>query len=456
MNGRPNPVRRICEIPKIEGNCHLGRPYKTRTYVLILKFEQFDDNRYSMWSTDFTSNVQIDSELGEDEKEFTVLKTDDNKVLRIVVYDDKVRDILETYNQAHPSYALQVPERGSTRNEMQVDDKLMIFGMTLSWREYRGIFEPWAYDLEIVEWEYLDDAGRKAVSSLYKNILKKKHYIKALDPKLVKDVISEEFLRTVSVNDDDDDDDELSEMSLYEDDLVDQSITHVTQAQARQNVIIDDVVYSIEQDLTQDQIGNVNTTQEMGHKRINSVPDFNDGGAKRSKQGSSSSDENNFYDAQTQNKGVVRTSNASSTSDNASGVFTTICELNKLDQHTIDNKTYNVVCDILHASPCDKEWFSFKSYEVNPLTEDLELSHTQLQTIEFIITDPAKPDNYELDQGEYLSIYLDGPQVVKLNKASCVTRKLLNFAWDKTHDDSILRLKLRKVQRETVVWTVEW
>ena len=108
-------MRRICEIPKIEGNCHLGRPYKTRTYVLILKFEQFDDNRYSMWSTDFTSNVQIDSELGEDEKEFTVLKTDDNKVLRIVVYDDKVRDILETYNQAHPSYALQVPERGSTK-----------------------------------------------------------------------------------------------------------------------------------------------------------------------------------------------------------------------------------------------------------------------------------------------------------------------------------------------------
>lgn len=105
-------MRRICEIPKIEGNCHLGRPYKTRTYVLILKFEQFDDNRYSMWSTDFTSNVQIDSELGEDEKEFTVLKTDDNKVLRIVVYDDKVRDILEHIIRLIPHMHCKYPKGG--------------------------------------------------------------------------------------------------------------------------------------------------------------------------------------------------------------------------------------------------------------------------------------------------------------------------------------------------------
>lgn len=490
MGKSHNPVKKIWEIPEIEGDFPRGSkfPYRTKTFVLVLRVMPLNNKRCVIEATDFTANNQISDEIGEDEKDYRFLKVDENKVLRIIGYRDKFLNLCRLYETAFPDNKIDLAENNPDGGFLRVlDDKLLIMSLTLKWREYNGKLEPYAYDPDVVEWDCLEEHEKPVVSALYKKILKRKQYIKSLEG-LEKVIIPEEFTKNVS---NDDDDDDISEMSLFEDDLVEQSLVELAQvSQVYQygNNEVDDsamdhnhIANSIERDLSRDQngvggyspllhaprsvievpisfeSGNLDgrqKSQETRHKRAKSELEFQEA-AKRSKQESSTPDENETRDDQTQNNNVVGTKRISSAKSSGDGLFFRIDELNKLD-NTVDGKTYNVVCEILHATPSDKEWFSYKPYEVNPLTQEKELSHTRLQGIEFIITDAAKPNNHELLEGEYLSIYLDGDQVLALTKTNCVTRKLLNFAWDNTHDDAIMILKLCKVQREVVVWTVQW
>ncbi|KAI5953092.1 hypothetical protein CANMA_005007 [Candida margitis] len=490
MDKPRHPIKKICQIPEIQNDRlrATGGQYRTKTFLLVLRIIPFDKNRCIIEATDFTSNHQISEEIGEDEKEYKYLRLDENKVLRAVAFNDKVQSLNSAYKEAFPPHTLSIPDVDDDRDSSVVlDDRLLILGMTLKWRTFRGIFEPYVYDPDIVEWEYLTEYEKPVVSDLYKKILKKRQYIKALNG-LEKVIIPQQFINNMLQDDDDD----VSQMTSFDEESDEEAVVElVHESQTRQDdAIASDInnaaessgraVYSIERDLSQEKRGNDNNSElargfdkftevlnsnnggstkneqissDFGHKRAISGLGYEEA-AKRSRQDPSSPDENDFCDPQPQTSSVKKAKDSQRAELDNDEEFTTISKLIKLN-NTVDNKVYAVICEVLHATPTDKELLSYKSCEVNPLTGEMELSHTRLQGIEFIVTDVAKPKNYELQEGEYLSIYLDGEQVLALSQSSGATKRLLNFAWDNARDDTIITLNLRKVQREALVWTIQ-
>ena len=447
MSGLELPVKKVSQIPTIHGQYIREKlQYRTKTFCLVLRVFPVDETRCKVDVTDFTAHVQISDEVDENEKEYRFLKTDENKVLRVISFKDKIQMLAQKYENLYPGQKVNLPKEDDFFL-MVLDDKLMVVSMTMWWREYRGILEPYTYDPDIVEYEYLEANEKKVVDDLYKKILKKREYIKELDG-LEKVIIPADVLNKMTYDDDD-----ISEMSLFEDDddLSGEEESNSTEPESIQNcgsnnvslVLVPESV--IEVPNSSESIKN----QDKRHKRVKSDAEVQEI-QKRTKQDSSGPDENGFYEAPSENNSAV---NVATPRDGI--IYSTVSGLNKLNS-TIDNTIYMVVCEIIHATPSNKELFTFKSYEVNPVTEEIELSHTRLQGIEFIIIDPGKSSNLLLQEGEYSSIYLDGDQVLALSKSNSEAKQLLDFAWDKKKDCTVLKLNLLKVQRHVVQWTIVW
>ncbi|KAG5421715.1 hypothetical protein I9W82_000807 [Candida metapsilosis] len=450
MSGLELPVKKVSQIPTIYGQYIRDKlQYRTKTFCLVLRVFPVDEARCRVDVTDFTAHVQISDEVGENEKEYRFLKTDENKVLRVISFKDKIQMLAQKYEDLYPGQKVNLPKAEEDEMFSKIlDDKLMVVSMTMWWREYRGILEPYTYDPDIVEYDYLQAHEKKVVDDLYKKILKKREYIKALNG-LEKVIIPADVLNKVTYDDDDD----ISEMSSFEDDdeLSGEEESTSIGSQSNQNYGANNLSSAC---VSESVIGVPNSSesfknQDKRHKRVKSDAEVQEI-PKRTKQGSSSADENGFYDVASENNSAV---NVTTPRDGIT--YSTVSGLNKLNS-TIDNTIYMVYCEIIHATPSNKELFTYKSYEVNPVTEEIELSHTRLQGIEFIITDPGKSSNSLLQEEEYSSIYLDGDQVLALSKSNSEAKQLLDFAWDKKKDCTVLKLKVLKVQRHVVQWTVVW
>ena len=73
----------------------------------------------------------------------------------------------EQYNLAEEYY--------SASGVLDVHDKLLVVKMTLRTRLYQGFYEPYSYDQEIVDYEYLGNKDRLVVDDLFRNIVSVKN-----------------------------------------------------------------------------------------------------------------------------------------------------------------------------------------------------------------------------------------------------------------------------------------
>ena len=199
-------TKRLKDIPIINGDFprgwrkrYYGDCYKTRGYYLLLYVESQHNNKsiLNFYVTDFTSHRQCTTEEQSDERSHAtnLFNLKRSQVLKLIVHRDKLGDISESYQHAHPSCKLDLVKTfyDSFETHFFIEEELIIFGVTTKWRTYGGVLEPYTYDFEVVNYEELLDDDRLVVEDLYKNILKYTNFVNKRDIEIQENEEEEEI-----------------------------------------------------------------------------------------------------------------------------------------------------------------------------------------------------------------------------------------------------------------------
>ncbi|KAI5953575.1 hypothetical protein KGF54_002947 [Candida jiufengensis] len=474
---KQNETKKFCEIPPIDGNTILGSDEicKTKCYFLVLQILPTNKKFSKFEVTDFTSNVQLNDEIGKDEKNYRYLCTDDNKVLEIVVHQDKLDPISGWYEEEFPGLKLNLAQDVRDNNgQVFVDDKVLIMAMTLRWREYHGKLEPYTYDPEVIKWEpeNMTEKDQQVVIDLYRNILQQRDYVQTLQNKAsnrLQKIIPAEFYQQFYIN------------KNYSYKSVQKNTNDTGKANENSNTVYqptEEVDKSSKQNEEQSQVKNEDEEQTQVKNEINT-----------SQAGVSNSvkvepiisttilpveyDEDIFDNLSSSDENLPTSSTASqpaqprleekasvnmaeqkldseeeeeelpitemetpthkrSSSEqsqlqsqpnkrhrqNVPGGFISIQDLNDANylKLEIDNKVYKILCQIIGTKPEDLALVCGKELVKNKITKKMELGDPIIAGLSLLIAEPNLPSGSELYENDFLEIELTDQDVLKLFK----------------------------------------
>ncbi|CAK9438718.1 uncharacterized protein LODBEIA_P29420 [Lodderomyces beijingensis] len=178
--------------------------YKTRSYFLLLSIEpipRFSDT-VSFYVTDFTSHSQCCREDRHHERSEEALNLNlrMDQVVRLIVHEDHLDTLSDQYQAAFDGCKLNLKKmwQGNRKQGLNVEDKVIIFGVTCQWRSFENKLEPYTFDFNIVEYDELQEKKQQVTGDLYRNILKQTKFVQ-LNAELINKVIPKDFVKSPSI-----------------------------------------------------------------------------------------------------------------------------------------------------------------------------------------------------------------------------------------------------------------
>lgn len=372
---------------------------------LVVRFYPSRRDYIGMDVTDFTSHPRV---CQNQEYYNGGLLLARNELLTIPVKIEALKRIQVSYPGIFGEQYNLAEEYYSASGVLDVHDKLLVVKMTLRTRLYQGFYEPYSYDQEIVDYEYLGNKDRLVVDDLFRNIVSRKEYfskVSHLAPRLM----PAKFLISTGHS---------SEVS--------------------------------------DKVQHLNAISSVPDTKIKSPP--------HNSQYIHPPDPNTISSSPTQNlvpdieHGDFDFCNSSTVGSPEEEQVFTISELKQLDT-TIDNKTYMVSCKIIGCFPDD--WMYLSGKEMDPKSNTAK--DPIIRDLEWIIADANVDERTVLNSENTLSVILPAQDILEFSNYGSVEDFFIGCSGYRKKLNSIFniptKLEVRKIEipinssTTTVVWS---
>ncbi|KAI5966512.1 uncharacterized protein KGF55_000821 [Candida pseudojiufengensis] len=454
---KQNEVKKVKEIPLISGNNIQGtyNILKTKLYFLVLNvFSTYDQNRVKFEVTDFTAHPQLFDEYCA-ERTYDEIVVDTRKILKICVFKDKLDFISKCYEETHEGLKLDIRHElslngGSSAN---LDTKLIIMSMTIKWREYKGKLEPYSFDPEIVEWipSSMDKQEEQVLTDLYKNILKQRHYIDALEKRginRVKKIIPERIYQQFYINNDhqfgSQDVSRNATQSQQESSNQTQN-RHQSQShdiiEDRPQVVTDSVKEeeSVSNNLSPDPMNEDYDLDTLGCDEDLPLPAIN-------------AESQNRHNSQK----PVQSTSSKKRSRTDDDVFASIQSLNAYNEYEmkVDNNTYKVKCNIIGTMPHDLSLVCGKKLIKDPINKKMILGDPIINDLILFIVEPGLEYGTELDELDFIQLHVFEENILKFFGYDRIEELYINTPNLKIDFDKVYELEITKeeIYDGIVVW----
>lgn len=378
---------------------------KVRFCGLVLRFYPRTREYIGMDVTDFTSHRQV---CRNQEYYNGGLLLERNEVLTLPVYIEALERIQNSHLDVFGEEYNLKEQYLSGGGALDVHDKLLVVVMTLKNRLYQGFLEPYSYDHEVLDYEYLDSKEKLIADDLFRNIMSHKEYFSKVSH-LAPKIVPQKLLSPADPSSKDRDN------TLQ----VDVESSH-----------IDTKTNNSSPSSKHSHPPNPSTTNSS--PPLDLVPDI----------------EHDDFDF----------CNSSTVGSPEEDKIYTIPELKQLDT-TLDNKTYMVKCKIIGCIPDD--WMYLSGKEMDPKSNTPK--DPIIRDLEWILADVDADENTVLNSENTLSVILTAQDILKFSSVQSIEEFFINCSRLREHLDAIFdkptELEIRKVEipintnTTTIVWS---